>query len=411
MQDNTKNDVSGFSGLGISPSILAALDKLKLTSPTPIQRQAIPVGIAGDDIIGIAQTGTGKTYAFGIPMLQQLAQNKGKGLILLPTRELALQVAENLQTLGRSFGLRAVTLIGGESFVKQLAAIKANPHIIVATPGRLIDHLGRRTVRLDTVKMLVLDEADMMLDMGFMPQVNEILRQVPTDRQTMLFSATMPQAIAELASKYMKLPVNIEVAPAGTTAEKVNQDIIVVSKDGKFAQLEKLLADCSGSVLIFTRTKYGAKSLTSRLRRIKFEAAEIHSNRSLNQRREALDGFKAGKYQALVATDIAARGIDVKGIELVVNFDLPSHADDYVHRIGRTGRAGMAGRAVSLATPDQWKDIRDIEKLIQKEIPRTEVEKLAMPQTTVRNRFQRRGPSEGGVARHRRAGGTSYGRR
>ncbi|OGL66596.1 hypothetical protein A2856_02855 [Candidatus Uhrbacteria bacterium RIFCSPHIGHO2_01_FULL_63_20] len=360
---------SGFDGLGISPRLLEALDRLKITQPTPIQSKAIPVAIEGSDVVGIAQTGTGKTFAFGIPMLQRLSRTKGQGLVLLPTRELALQVEENLMKLARGFGLRTAVLIGGASMHRQNEWLRKVPHVIVATPGRLIDHLEQKTVKLDRVNTLVLDEADRMLDMGFAPQINRILRVVPKDRQTMLFSATMPAEIARIAAEYMKLPVRIEVAPQGTAAERVTQELYVVRKEDKPRLLEHLLREGRGSTLVFTRTKFGARKLARVLKAAKHNAAEIHSDRSLAQRREALEGFKSGKYRVLVATDIAARGIDVTGIELVVNFDLPDQAEDYVHRIGRTARAGHAGRAVSFAMPDQGADVRAIEKLVRVQLP------------------------------------------
>jgi ATP-dependent RNA helicase RhlE len=241
--------------------------------------------------------------------------------------------------------------------------------VIIATPGRLIDHMEQHTVTLNQVRELVLDEADRMLDMGFMPQIKRILEGVPTDRHTMLFSATMPEEIAKIAGKYMKLPVRIEIARAGTAAERVDQELFVVNKADKMRLLEQILGQYTGTVLVFSRTKHGAKKITRIIKTMGHTAAEIHANRSLAQRREALDGFKSGKYRVLVATDIAARGIDVTGIELVVNFDLPDQADDYVHRIGRTGRAGAKGKAISFACPDQGKDVREIEKLIRRQLP------------------------------------------
>jgi ATP-dependent RNA helicase RhlE len=365
----TQRQGGGFDGLGIAPGLLAALDHLKFSTPTPIQAKSIPAAIEGKDLIGIAQTGTGKTLAFGIPMIQRLAQVKGRGLVILPTRELALQVEEHLHKIGRGLGLRTAVLIGGASMNVQLQELRKNPHIVIATPGRLIDHLNQRTIDLRDVKILVLDEADRMLDMGFAPQINKILVAVPRERQTMLFSATMPDSIVKMASKYMKLPLRIEVARAGTAAERVEQEIFFVSKEEKPRLLDKLLAEYHGSVLVFSRTKFGAKKIARSVNIMGHRAAEIHSNRSLNQRREALDGFKSGKYRVLVATDIAARGIDVTGIELVINYDLPDNAEDYVHRIGRTGRAGHAGRAVSFAAPDQRNEVRDIERLIRLNLP------------------------------------------
>jgi ATP-dependent RNA helicase RhlE len=320
--------------------------------------------------MGIAQTGTGKTLAFGIPMIQRLAQDKGaKGLIILPTRELAVQVDEALNKIGRPIGLKTAILIGGENIGKQIRQLRNNPHIIIATPGRLIDHLEQKTVRLDGVCMLVLDEADRMLDMGFAPQIKKILVTVPHKRQTMLFSATMPQEIVQIANSYMQLPVRVEVAPAGTAAQLVTHELFFVHKQDKMALLQNLLNEYKGSILIFSRTKFGAKKIAAQLVRAGHKAAEIHSNRSLNQRLEALNGFKLGKYRVLVATDIAARGIDVLGIEVVINFDLPEQAGDYVHRIGRTGRAEHSGHAISFATPEQKFDVRAIERLIKKQLP------------------------------------------
>jgi ATP-dependent RNA helicase RhlE len=362
-----------FDGLSIAPRLLQILDTLKFTVPTPIQHKSIPVAIEGKDIIGIAQTGTGKTLAFGIPMIQRLAQKKGMGLVLLPTRELAIQVNETFQKLGRTIGLRTALLIGGASIGAQRQTLRANPHIIISTPGRLIDILHQRFLTLKNVKILVLDEADRMLDIGFAPQINEILALLPRDRQTMLFSATIPREIVELAARHMQLPVRVEMAPSGTVPEKVEQELIVVRKDEKVRLLEKLLGDYHGSVLVFSRTKFGAKRITRDVREMGHRVAEIHSNRSLAQRREALDGFKSGKYRILIATDIAARGIDVKGIELVVNFDLPQSANDYIHRIGRTGRAGHVGRAISFATPDQRDDVFAIERLLRATLPKTKV--------------------------------------
>jgi ATP-dependent RNA helicase RhlE len=360
---------SGFSGLGIAPGILTAIHRLKFSEPTPIQRQSIPISIEGKDLIAIAQTGTGKTLAFAIPMIQRLAQIKGRGLIITPTRELALQIDEALSDVGRSLGLRTSVLIGGASMGLQRRSLEREPRIIVATPGRLIDHLEHRSVSLADVQILVLDEADRMLDMGFAPQINKILAAVPKKRQMMLFSATMPKEILALAQREMQVPIHVEVAPSGTAPAKVVQEMFFVEKGAKTQLLKLLLAQYHGPVLIFTRTKHGAKKLARDVKGMGHSAAEIHSNRSMPQRREALDGFKSGKYRALVATDIASRGIDVSGIELVVNYDLPSNSEDYVHRIGRTARAGLSGRAISFATLAQKKDVRDIERLIRTAIP------------------------------------------
>ncbi len=372
-----------FDGLGIAPRLLEILDKLGYKTPTPIQQQSIPLAIQGKDVMGIAQTGTGKTLAFGIPMLQNLVLTKKKGLIVLPTRELALQVDEALRKIGGPIGLKTAVLIGGESIGKQMGLVRRDPHILIVTPGRLIDHMEQGSVKLTNVGILVLDEADRMLDMGFAPQLKKIMQQVPAERQTMLFSATMPPEITRIATTYMKLPIRIEVAPQGTTAAKIVQELIFVSKMDKIQMLNKILGEYAGSVLVFSRTKHGAKKIAQSVRNMGHTSSEIHSNRSLNQRIEALNGFKLGKYRILVATDIAARGIDVTGIELVVNFDLPDNAEDYVHRIGRTGRAGHEGHAISLATPDQRGDVRNIERLIKKPL---NVSKVSLPAQSAEDR-------------------------
>lgn len=361
---------AGFSALGLTHTLLSALSRANFTTPTPIQEKAIPLAVKGKDIIGIAQTGTGKTLAFGAPMIQRIENSHGgKGLVIVPTRELAIQVEATMQRIGASFGLKTAVLIGGASMYHQKQMIQRAPHIVIATPGRLIDHLNQRSISLARVQVLVLDEADRMLDMGFAPQIKRILQAVPRERQTMLFSATMPLEISKIAAAYMQSPIRVEVAVQGTTAEYVAQEVFVVQKDRKAELLNKLLREHSGIVLVFSRTKYGAAKLSRAIRAMGHSSAEIHSDRSLGQRREALQGFKTGKYRVLVATDIAARGIDVSDIELVVNFDLPQNAEDYVHRIGRTGRAGKKGKAVSFAMPDQKHDVRNIERLIRKTLP------------------------------------------
>lgn len=358
-----------FNNLGIKPKLLLILEQLRFTKPTPIQHQCIPLAVTGKDIVGIAQTGTGKTLAFAIPMIQQLAENKGQGLILLPTRELALQVNEVLQLVGKSIGLRTAVVIGGASSHQQIQLLKRNPHIVVSTPGRLIDHLENHNYSLNQVKIIVLDEADRMLDIGFMPAIKQILAAAPKDRQTLMFSATMPSAIAEIASRFMKMPLRIEVAPSGTAAKNVEQELFIISKEAKVQLLDKILSDTPGTVLVFSRTKFGAKKITANVRAMGHSAVELHSNKSLAQRKLAMEGFKSGKFRVMVATDIASRGIDVNDIALVVNYDLPDNPEDYVHRIGRTGRAEKYGKAVSFATPDQRGDINQIERLIKKAIP------------------------------------------
>jgi ATP-dependent RNA helicase RhlE len=361
---------SGFYGLGIAPQFLEVLQRLKFHTPTPIQQKAIPIALEGKDLVGIAQTGTGKTFAFGIPMLQRLAQTGGRGLVLVPTRELAVQVQHNLAKMDPK--TKMAVLIGGASLHLQIQELGRHPKILIATPGRLIDHMEQRNVVLSDVHILVLDEADRMLDMGFAPQVQKILRAVPRDRQTMLFSATMPAEITRLATSYMKLPVQVEIAKSGTAAEKVTHELFVVSKESKRKLLEKILAQYHGSTLIFSRTKIGARKITRAIHEMGHRAAEIHSDRTFSQRREALEGFRSGKFRILIATDIASRGIDVKAIELVINYDIPEDSESYVHRIGRTGRAGEPGHAISFATPDQESEVRAIERLICAALPISE---------------------------------------
>ena len=388
-----------FGGLGIAPKILDEILKLGFKIPTSIQHKAITPAIEGKDVIGIAQTGTGKTLAFGIPLVQKILKDgKGKGLIILPTRELALQVDETIKKIGKVFGIRTAILIGGASMYHQVREVRNNPHVIIGTPGRIIDHIEQRILGLHDVKVLVLDEADRMFDMGFAPQIKKILQVVPKDRQTMLFSATMPDGIVKIASNHMKLPVRVEIATSGTTAENIEHELFVVKKDQKLPLLRKLLGDYKGSVLIFIRVKHNARKICSALREVGVSAAEIHSNRTLGQRKEALEGFKLGRYRVLVATDIASRGIDVKGIELVINFDLPENPEDYVHRIGRTGRAGMSGKAISFCLPDQGSKVREIERLTRLYLPILKLPELPpMPKSTFQpgdhTNFNRRRPS------------------
>ncbi len=375
-QKNTEhsNEI-GFHDLGLDAPILKVLDKLQFHTPTPIQAQAIPDALKGEDIIGVAQTGTGKTMAFGLPMIQRLIHHGGRGLILLPTRELAIQVEEAMQKVGGSFGLRTAMIIGGAPMHQQVKNLRRNPHVVIGTPGRIIDHIEKRTIKLNDVNVLVLDEADRMLDMGFAPQIKKILHVVPTDRQTMLFSATMPNAIVKIATQYMKRPTHVEVARQGSTAEGVVQEIYIVARNQKRDLLQTLLKQYAGTVLVFSRTKYGAKKICRDLNRINIAAAEIHSNRSLSQRKEALEGFKRSKYRVLVATDIAARGIDVKDIAVVINYDVPEYAEDYVHRIGRTGRAGKKGHAITFIMPSQSDKLRKIEHLIEAKLSKIHLPK------------------------------------
>lgn len=361
---------SSFQALGVDPRFAVLLEGRGIATPTPIQHQSIPAALQGKDLVGIAQTGTGKTLAFGLPMLQRLARAPGRGLVLVPTRELAQQIDDALAPLAALLPLRIATFVGGASMHLQRQMLRMNPRILVATPGRLNDHLQQGTVTLKEVRILVLDEADRMLDMGFKPQIDRIIAHVPRERQTLLFSATMPRAIMQLATAEMRLPLRIEVAPSGTTVAKVLQELILVRQEEKGTLLHALMGEYRGSVLVFSRTKHGAKKITRALNVAGFRAAEIHANRSLAQRRAALAGFKSGQCRILVATDIASRGIDVTDIEVVINYDLPDDPADYVHRIGRTARAGREGRAISFATPIQAQHIRDIERLIRAPLPR-----------------------------------------
>ncbi len=363
---NTTNPPATFAGLGIDPNLLKQLEKLNFKIPTPIQHQVIPVANKNEDLMGIAQTGTGKTLAFAVPMIQKIMAGNNFGLVIVPTRELALQVEETFKNVSRNLNIRTVVLIGGLPMFRQIKELQTQPKIIIATPGRLIDHLQRKTVNLSRINILVLDEADRMLDMGFEPDIKKILAGIPKEkRQTMLFSATMPEKITNIAKAYLRQPLRIEVSPAGSTVKDVEQEVFVVQQTKKTSLLKELLNEYKGTILIFSRTKYGAKKIALNIRQMGHTSAEIHSNKSLSQRRQALDGFKSGKYRILVATDIAARGIDVANIELVINFDLPDNPEDYVHRIGRTARAGKRGKAISLVTPQQSHDLKIIENLIK----------------------------------------------
>lgn len=359
---------SGFYSLHLNTKLLETLDGLDFTDPTPIQSKAIPRALKGRDIIGLAQTGTGKTLAFALPMIQKIKNRGGKGLVLVPTRELAMQAAEAMEPFLSATGLYGVVLIGGASGSEQYKKLKENPDVIIATPGRLYEHLCQKNLVLDEAETFVLDEADRMFDMGFLPQVEKIMRFLPPVRQTLMFSATMPDEIAVLARENMVNPIRIEVSPQGTAPELVNQELYIVERGKKTELLGKLLDTYWGSVLLFVRTRYNAKKIAKLIRSFPHSVAELHSNRTMNQRKEALEGFKSGKYRILVATDIAARGIDVMGIELVINYDLPDEPENYVHRIGRTGRAGHPGHSITLAAPDQEFEIRAIEKLVRKKL-------------------------------------------
>ncbi len=359
-----------FSDLGLPGLLLKNIAAAGYESPTPIQAQAIPPGLAGRDVVGTAQTGTGKTAAFALPMLVRLAGKKGTvGLILAPTRELALQIDETLGKLAKGVPLRRAVIIGGAGMNPQTNALRAGVNLVIATPGRLIDHLDRRSADLSKLEMVVLDEADRMLDMGFWPQIRRIFSALPRERQTMLFSATMLPEVSQLANQQLHDPVRVEIARSGQTAEGVTQRLFFADDKMKIPLILWLLGEEPGTVLIFTRTKHRADKLARIIANAGHKVERIHSNRSLSQRLRALEGFKTGKHRVLVATDIAARGIDVANIAHIVNFDLPSVAEDYVHRIGRTARAAATGRATSFVAPDQRKLLGPIERLMRQQIP------------------------------------------
>ena len=364
---------SSFNNLGLSEAILRDIAKAGFTEPTPIQAQAIPPGLEGRDVLGCAQTGTGKTAAFVIPMVERLAAGpKGhpRALILAPTRELAIQIQETIDKLGRSQRIFATTVVGGADMNAQVRGLRQRPDIIVATPGRLLDHMWNGTISLLKMQILVLDEADRMLDMGFAPQINQILEALPEERQTLLFSATIPTNVADLVRASVKDPVRVTIGKSATAAERAEQALHHTTREDKTKLLLSLLDADRDSVLVFTRTKHGADRLGRALGNAGHKVATIHGDRSLSQRRTALEGFRRGTFRVLVATDVAARGIDVANIGHVVNYDLPNTPEDYIHRIGRTARVKASGRATSFITADDHLQLRAIEKLLGQPIPR-----------------------------------------
>jgi len=364
-----------FKTLGLSDPLVRGILATGYTAPTEIQSQVIPTAIEGKDIIGCAQTGTGKTAAFVLPILNRLSHEpaaKGRvvrAVILTPTRELALQIHQCIVDYGRFLNLRTLTVYGGVNISGQLSQLSRGVDIIVATPGRLIDHINRRTVDLRHTEVLVLDEADRMLDMGFINDVRKIISYVPQKRQTMLFSATIPKEIHSLASSVMQHPKTIQVGRQHNPIETITQHLFSVTKENKMQLLLHMLQNGSMySVLIFSRTKHGADRISRKLQQADIKSMSLHSDRTQNQRQRALEGFKSGKFQVLVATDIAARGIDVEGISHVINYDVPSFAEDYIHRIGRTGRAAATGDAITFVARDEEKYVRQIEKFIGKKL-------------------------------------------
>jgi ATP-dependent RNA helicase RhlE len=383
--DNPREDAargaSGFDALGLGAALLRAVADKGYSTPTPIQAQAIPPVLAGRDVLGCAQTGTGKTAAFALPILQRLWREKGarprrapvRCLVLCPTRELATQIGESFGASGKHSGLSGTVVFGGVGYGPQRADFERGVDIVVATPGRLIDHMREGVVRFDALEVLVLDEADRMLDMGFMPAIKEILRALPQSRQNLAFTATLPKEVVGLLERILRNPVKVSVAPPSSTAERIEQEVYLVDRAVKSDLLVELLERPEVvNALVFTRTKHGADRVVKRLEKSGIPAAAIHGNKSQNARERALAGLKSGKLRALVATDIASRGIDVKGLSHVVNYDLPNEPETYVHRIGRTARAERDGKAWSLVEGNDMPHLRGIEKLIRLSIPRGE---------------------------------------
>jgi ATP-dependent RNA helicase RhlE len=367
-----------FSDLGLIPPLASAVAAEGYTEPTPIQERAIPHVLAGRDLLGLAQTGTGKTAAFALPILQRLANHTNghtrarpiRCLVLTPTRELASQIGESFSTYGKNLPLRNSVIFGGVGMDAQKQALRNGMDILVATPGRLLDLMGQGLVDLRPLEVFVLDEADRMLDMGFIHDVKKVIAKLPHERQTLFFSATMPHEAQELADRLLKNPETVAVAPPATTAEKVDQEVFFVEKADKRVLLVDVLRDTTMKrVLVFSRTKHGANRIAEHLVKERIEAEAIHGNKSQNARERALAGFKSGRVRVLVATDIAARGIDVDNVTHVVNFDVPEVPETYVHRIGRTARAGASGMAMTFCDSDERPDLRNVEKLTRQPIP------------------------------------------
>ncbi|MBL9202489.1 MAG: DEAD/DEAH box helicase [Opitutaceae bacterium] len=368
-----------FKALNLSESVLRGVQAAGYTDPTPIQLRAIPVVLGGGDLVGSAQTGTGKTAAFALPILTRLGATRrgqpARVLVLEPTRELAAQVETAFRDFARFTDIRAVAIFGGVGYGLQRAELKRGVDIIVATPGRLVDFLKTGEIKLHDISILVLDEVDRMLDMGFLPVVKDIIARCPKNRQTLFFSATVPPEIAAVASFALRNPTRVECGVNRSVNQSVSHAIYPVAYEQKFELLEALLAKTDfDSVLVFSRTKHGADKIARRLTAANHSVAVLHANRSQNQRIEALAGFKSGKYEVMVATDIAARGIDVAGVSHVINYDVPENPEDYVHRIGRTGRAQAVGDAFTLVTPENFSDLRDIERFIGQKIPELRLE-------------------------------------
>lgn len=379
--ENNVNSPVTFNTLGLAAPLLKAIEETGYTTPTPIQAQAIPLALAGGDLMAGAQTGTGKTAAFSLPLLQQLlahantstspAKHPVRALVLVPTRELAIQVEESVKTYAKHTGLRSLVVYGGVDIKTQTPHLKTGIEVLVATPGRLLDHVEQKTVALGQVQILVLDEADRMLDMGFMPDLKRILALLPKQRQTLMFSATFSIEIKKLSDAFLNNPQLIEVARSNATNDNVRQEAYTVSASDKQAFLVQLLkTQAANQVIVFTKTKLTASRLSRALQKEGISADAIHGDKSQKERIEALDAFKAGTVSALVATDVAARGLDISELPMVINYEIPSAPEDYVHRIGRTGRAGASGVAISLICGEEEKYFAEIEKLIKKNIPK-----------------------------------------
>lgn len=367
----------GFKSFNLNNKVMAGITAAQYTAPTPIQEQAIPPVMEGRDVMGLAQTGTGKTAAFALPILHKLTEG-GRGyvraLVIAPTRELADQINQSINLLGKETKLRSITIYGGVNINPQIDKLRRGVEIIVACPGRLLDHINQRTVDLSKLEVLVLDEADHMFDMGFFPDIKRILKHIPKKRQNLMFSATMPTEIKKLADEVLLNPVTIQVA-SNTSASTITHALYPVSHQLKTALLLELLAHTdTESVLVFTKTKQRAKVLDEKLNKAGYKASSLQGNLSQNRRKEAMDGFRSGKYQILVATDIAARGIDVSQVSHVINFDIPDTAEAYIHRIGRTGRAAKNGDAFTLITREDGEMVRVIEKKLGAQIERRTVE-------------------------------------
>jgi len=360
-----------FTGFGLPPKILQSLARMQFTTPTPIQAQAIPLALQGRDILGTAQTGTGKTGAFGIPLIAKLMENpQAMALVMTPTRELATQVMAALQQMIPVPDIRTALLIGGEAMPRQFRQLQGRPRLIVGTPGRINDHLERGTLRLNSARFLVLDETDRMLDMGFGPQIDRIVAVVPKERQTMMFSATLPPGIVKMSAKYLNNPERISVGSTVEAAPNIRQELIQVGDGEKYAKLLEQLAAHQGSAIIFVKTKWGADKLAEKLSRQNHRSDAIHGNLRQSRRDNVIQAFRDKKFRVLVATDLAARGLDVPHIEIVINYDMPQCPEDYIHRIGRTARAGASGKAINFLTPSDRDKWNAIHRLMNPNAPR-----------------------------------------